>query len=327
MTTELSTHVGTGTVWNNVAKTIEADFGSIAGKVTQGNDSRLSDARTPTAHAASHLPGGSDALTTAAAGTITPGSSAATGTAASFARSDHTHTVPAFGTIAATFCQGNDSRLSDSRTPTAHASTHLPSGSDPLTTAAAVAITVDGANAVGSANSFARSDHAHVVLPKYSYFADQLQNPVTADWVVNSLAAAGADSVNSGFTVRGFVDASETGVGFICKTPIGATNIVFNFVSRAHSAPGSTLNVVPAIYVREVPDNAAVEAWSAATNLTALAFPNSTAFQYDTQTIALTTLSMVAGRVFQIELTRKGADAGDTLTQTWDLLLVEVGFT
>lgn len=31
-------------------RTLAADFGSTAGKICQGNDSRLSDARTPTAH-------------------------------------------------------------------------------------------------------------------------------------------------------------------------------------------------------------------------------------------------------------------------------------
>lgn len=43
-------------------RTLAVDFGTGAGKVTQGNDTRLSDARTPTAHAASHQDGGSDEL-------------------------------------------------------------------------------------------------------------------------------------------------------------------------------------------------------------------------------------------------------------------------
>lgn len=38
------------------------NFGSIAGTVCQGNDSRLSDARTPLAHESTHRSGGSDAL-------------------------------------------------------------------------------------------------------------------------------------------------------------------------------------------------------------------------------------------------------------------------
>lgn len=44
--------------------------------------------------------------------------------------------------------------------PTAHSSTHLPGGSDPLTTAIAITIT-DSTNGVGTANSFSRSDHQH----------------------------------------------------------------------------------------------------------------------------------------------------------------------
>jgi len=64
-----------------------------------------------------------------------------------------------YGTTAGTVCQGNDSRLSDARTPTAHASTHAKNGSDPLNTAAPVSVST--ANSEGTANTFARSDHVH----------------------------------------------------------------------------------------------------------------------------------------------------------------------
>ena len=43
------------------------DVGTTAGTVAAGDDSRLSDARTPTAHAASHITGGSDAIQSATA--------------------------------------------------------------------------------------------------------------------------------------------------------------------------------------------------------------------------------------------------------------------
>ncbi|SIJ96127.1 Collagen triple helix repeat (20 copies) [Mycobacteroides abscessus subsp. abscessus] len=72
-------------------RTLSVDFGTGAGKVTQGNDSRLSDARTPTAHThnASDINAGTLAI----------------------AR------IPT-GTTSSTVCIGNDSRLSDTRTPT-----------------------------------------------------------------------------------------------------------------------------------------------------------------------------------------------------------------
>jgi len=68
-------------------------FGSTASTACEGNDARLSDARTPTAHG--H-----------AASEITSG-------ALDIAR------IPT-GSTASTVCIGNDARLSDARTPTAH---------------------------------------------------------------------------------------------------------------------------------------------------------------------------------------------------------------
>lgn len=44
-------------------------------------------------------------------------------------------TTGTFGTAANSFCQGNDSRLSDSRTPTAHKASHQTGGSDALSPA------------------------------------------------------------------------------------------------------------------------------------------------------------------------------------------------
>lgn len=69
-------------------------------------------------------------IVTATAGAATPGDAAAEGTANSLARSDHQHSLPAFGSLASTFCEGNDSRLSDARTPTIHATSHESGGGD-----------------------------------------------------------------------------------------------------------------------------------------------------------------------------------------------------
>lgn len=73
-------------------------YGTGSNTACQGNDSRLSDSRTPTAHATSHQPGGSDAMAVDAA--------AATGS------------LRTLGTSATSACAGNDARLSDTRTPT-----------------------------------------------------------------------------------------------------------------------------------------------------------------------------------------------------------------
>lgn len=44
-----------------------------------------------------------------------------------------------------------------------HAARHLPNGSDPLTTAAAVGLNASSTNQAGTANSLARSDHTHAI--------------------------------------------------------------------------------------------------------------------------------------------------------------------
>ena len=61
----LTLNIGTGLTTSG--GNLVPDFGSGSGKVTQGNDSRLSDARTPTAHASSHTDGGSDEIAVALA--------------------------------------------------------------------------------------------------------------------------------------------------------------------------------------------------------------------------------------------------------------------
>jgi hypothetical protein len=91
---------------NSLGYVSAGSFGTTLYSFCQGNDPRLSDNRTPTSHthgnitnagaigSTSNLP-----LITTTAGAITTGS---------------------FGTTANSFCQGDDSRLSNSRTPTAH---------------------------------------------------------------------------------------------------------------------------------------------------------------------------------------------------------------
>jgi hypothetical protein len=80
-------------------------YGSTADTAAQGNDARLSDARTPTAHASTHQPGGGDAMAVDAAAGV--------------------GSLRTLGTGAAQATAGNDARLSDSRVPNGSASGDL----------------------------------------------------------------------------------------------------------------------------------------------------------------------------------------------------------
>jgi len=64
-------------------------------------------------------------VTTAIAGAVTPGDAAAEGSYSTLSRSDHQHSIADFGAAVSTFCEGNDSRLSDSRAPTGAATGDL----------------------------------------------------------------------------------------------------------------------------------------------------------------------------------------------------------
>jgi hypothetical protein len=158
-------------------------------------------------------------------------------------------------------------------------------------------------------------------------YADQMASPNNADWAVNALAPAAADGSNNALTIRAFDDTTEEGVGFFAELPAGATNIVFSIRGRAATAPGTAKQVVLKLYVREVPDNAAVTAWSAGTSLTAIDIPTNAYFQYDSQTISLATLGLTAGRIVQFELTRTGTAGSDTLAGDYNLLELKINFS
>lgn len=162
---------------------------------------------------------------------------------------------------------------------------------------------------------------------KYDFLASELDSANNANWAVNNNAPASSDTVNNALTVRRFDDATEEGAGFTVMVPTGTTNIVFGFKGRAQTAPGGAVNAIMRLYNRQIPDNAAVTAWSAALTLTTLAVPTNTNFQYYTQTISLATLGITANRLVQFELTRNGASGSDTLTGDFDLLQVIVEFT
>jgi len=145
--TVTSITAGTGLSGGTITSsgTIAVSYGSTSTTACVGNDSRLSDARTPLSHTHGNITNagaiGSTAnlpIITTTSGVLTAGS---------------------FGTTANTFCQGNDSRLSNSRTPTGSAGGDL-TGTYPNPTIANGAVTVAKISATGtpSATTYLRGD-------------------------------------------------------------------------------------------------------------------------------------------------------------------------
>ncbi|MBK8208657.1 MAG: hypothetical protein IPK78_00600 [Rhodospirillales bacterium] len=98
---------------------IAPTYGSGTDTVCEGDDPRLSDARTPTAHthgAADLTDEGDFYARTRGTGLTDTGGSIAV----------------AYGATGTTACVGNDARLSDSRTPTSHAASHKSGGGDAI---------------------------------------------------------------------------------------------------------------------------------------------------------------------------------------------------
>ncbi len=125
-------------------RTLAVVYGTIAGTAAQGNDARLSDSRTPTGAATGSLSGtypapGIAAGAVGSAEIATAIKDPAAGTAG----------LRTLGTGAQQAAAGNDARMSDSRTPLAHAASHASGGSDPVTPIAIGAAT-SGHNHTGT---------------------------------------------------------------------------------------------------------------------------------------------------------------------------------
>jgi hypothetical protein len=267
-----------------------------------------------------------------------------------------------YGTGANTICEGNDSRLSNARTPTAHTLGGSAHSSDTIAnvnsklsdgdmistlagevnalTAKTTPVDADIALTEDSAASYAKKKITMANLktyfqtgisafPEFQFFADQLKTPVSSEWPRYGTAAAtlAQDSANNAILERQFDDTGDEGTGLDVLIPSGATNIIFDFVSRAQTAPGTAKQVLPGIYTRQITDNAASGAFSSLVALTAIDIPTNAYWQYDTQTIALSTLSLTAGRLTQILLERTATSVTDTLVGDWNLQLVRIRFS
>lgn len=154
----------------------------------------------------------------------------------------------------------------------AHASRHLPNGSDALTTAAPSSnLNAGTSNATGIANSLSRSDHSHAIdtgapstqLPDQTNSAGSSTNLSRADHAHNIPTAAPVTSLSATTT-----NAQGIGAAFsrndhthaiLTGTPSGQTP------NQANSA-GTSANVARADHVHNIPTGVAVGLTAASTN-------------------------------------------------------------
>jgi hypothetical protein len=160
-------------------------------------------------------------------------------------------------------------------------------------------------------------------IKSYSFYANSVDSPNTADFAVNALAPVISDATNTSINVRSFSNTVEQGVAVFLPIPVGAVNITFSIRGRAATAPATATTVQHKIYTRQIPNNAAMSAWSTATSFTAFTVPTNAYYQLYTQTYSLSTLGLVVGNTYQLELTR----AVSGLAYAWLVPEIVISFT
>jgi hypothetical protein len=157
----------------------------------------------------------------------------------------------------------------------------------------------------------------------YTFYANSVDSPNTADFAVNALAPVISDPVNTAINVRSFSNTAEQGIGFTIPIPASASNITFKIRGRAATAPSTATTVTHKLYFRQMPNNAAMGAWSSATSLTAFSIPTNAYYQQNSQTLSLSTLGITPGNSCQFEFTR----AASGLAYAWLVNEISVSFS
>jgi hypothetical protein len=158
---------------------------------------------------------------------------------------------------------------------------------------------------------------------RFSYFANSFDTPISTDYPIPVQAIAVPDPLRTSLIVRAFSNTTEQGVAFTCSIPAGATQMTIKSRGRADTAPSTASVVQPRLYFRQLPNNAAVGAWSSAYELVNINIPTNNYFQYSSQTLALSTVGLVADKIYQFEITRRVTGVTGT-NLPYEFLLVEL---
>lgn len=281
-----------------------------------------------TNHAARHLPNGADALTTAPAVGLTLSSTNTSGTANSFARSDHTHQItgvqPLDSDLTALAGLTTTGLITRTGNGTAATRTIVGSGAivvtngDGISGNPTISLSASGVTA-GTYTDVTVDSTGRVTggIKKRDVFSSiRMESPTTAgNWPVNITAPAYLDPTYSTITLRGFDDSRSEGVGLNVYAPVGATNVQIRIIGRARTTPSSNQNAVFQAYTRRYPDNATPPAWSSAYNLGNITVAANNGNFFTTNfNRTLSSLGLQAGEFTQFEIIRAGADGADTLS-------------
>ncbi len=164
------------------------------------------------------------------------------------------------------------------------------------------------------------------ILKSYTYYAFQVDSPNTTDWAINALAPATTDPTNTALNIRQFSNTTEQGIGISLNIPSTATNITFKYRGRSATAPVASANLQFKLYTRLIPSGSAIGTWSTANLLTSVTVGTNAFYTQYTQTSTLASLSLTAGNMYQFELSRNVAVAGN-LAFAWLLSELIIEFT
>ncbi|NRA04278.1 MAG: hypothetical protein HRU00_16945 [Myxococcales bacterium] len=145
--------------------------------------------------------------------------------------------APTYGTTASTICEGNDTRLSDARTPTAHAASHQDGGSDEVATATPAAAAIPKADVSGTLDSWISAASETVAGIMETATAAEVDTGTDAGRAVSPSSLAGSTLASDVATNNAKVtNATHTGE----VTGSGALTITADAVTNAKLADVAT---------------------------------------------------------------------------------------